>query len=330
MNDKRVDFCPYCSKPLRYGTAAAAAEKTATESREERDANERERMRGAQNTWFASGAVWVCAEIGLWMLVRGLTGTAAIVAVLIALAVYLIGGMALAITCPEHMQRKIFRSSTGTFKPIFAALASFCAIVVGSILLASTPKDAAKTSQTKFARAAASAPVPDGGSDSYAAAVAASNSVCWFDLLGLDEAERANTDALRKPFSVPEFPEIELRWYGDTVTAKTGKHEHTIAAGTAIENAYFIDLNNDGYRELCMSVRAASGYRIEAVDLKNSTSYTLVDRQYYDYTLNWARSADLGGSRLTVHRTLKSDPSQKPTDGNLLLSADGELYFWES
>lgn len=71
-------------------------------------------------------------------------------------------------------------------------------------------------------------------------------------------------------------------WYDDSL------QETEIFSGMPIENLYLIDLNGDGYRELCANVCIGSGIidsRIMVYDFNSRKLYELSDRGYYDYRM---------------------------------------------
>ncbi len=83
-----------------------------------------------------------------------------------------------------------------------------------------------------------------------------------------------------------EFPDITFEWTTFSITAK--ENEKVLISGMPVMSAYFTDLNDDGYPELCSTVYSGSGIvdmHIEIYDIKNDKKYGYIDRMKYDYKL---------------------------------------------
>ncbi|MDE6780217.1 MAG: hypothetical protein K2J40_01975 [Ruminococcus sp.] len=83
------------------------------------------------------------------------------------------------------------------------------------------------------------------------------------------------------------FPDTEFIWT-DRISAYTDGKESVLVEGTPVLNAFFTDLNNDGFPELCSSVMFGYGMCDEHIivcDYRNGQNYCLWDRGEYDYTL---------------------------------------------
>jgi len=117
---------------------------------------------------------------------------------------------------------------------------------------------------------------------------------------------------------LPEFPGVTFRWTGGSITAVTEDGETTLIQGMPTWNAYFCDLNGDGFREVCATVWYGSGLidqHILVYDYHNSALHELWDRGVHDYFLR------LAGDRLWA-------VEQSYGDGAVLRS--GPLVLTES
>lgn len=88
--------------------------------------------------------------------------------------------------------------------------------------------------------------------------------------------------------TLDKFPDITFEWKDYSITSTENGNKKGLISGMPIMNAYFTDLNDDGYPELCTSVYFGSGIidmHIEVYDIKNDKSYTLCERMEYDYRL---------------------------------------------
>lgn len=88
--------------------------------------------------------------------------------------------------------------------------------------------------------------------------------------------------------TIPEFPNTVFQISNSKISATVGGKTSDLIGGMPVWNAYFTDLNDDGYPELCASVSFGSGIvdnHIEVYDIKNGTKYTLWERMKNDYHL---------------------------------------------
>jgi len=87
----------------------------------------------------------------------------------------------------------------------------------------------------------------------------------------------------------PEFPDTVFRLTSEEITAEVNGESTLLISGMPIWNAYFTDLNKDGYPEICATVSWGSGIvdcHVVVYDYKNGTSSTLWERMKFDYTLS--------------------------------------------
>ena len=117
----------------------------------------------------------------------------------------------------------------------------------------------------------------------------------WFDYLDNPSEMEGNLTA-----ELPEYPGVTFQYTEYQIIASkpfngTDSDGHTILiAGMPIWNAYFTDLNGDGYPEVCATYTYGSGMidsRIIIYDYANGTSYEMSDRGYHDFNL-WMNESD--------------------------------------
>ncbi len=142
------------------------------------------------------------------------------------------------------------------------------------------------------------------------------------DVPGPAEFWMADNVSLSKNMTqLPEFPGVTFRWTGGSITAVTEDGETTLMQGMPIRNAYFCDLNGDGYREVCATVWYGSGLidqHILVYDYHNSALHELWDRGVYDYSLM------LEGDRLWAEeRSYGYGDGTKIRSGPLVLTESG-------
>ncbi len=88
--------------------------------------------------------------------------------------------------------------------------------------------------------------------------------------------------------SMPGFDGVEFRYTHGEILAVTEEGETVLIQGMPIWNAFFVDLNGDGMREICATVSFGSGMidnHVVVADYANGETYTLWERGKYDYTL---------------------------------------------
>ena len=139
----------------------------------------------------------------------------------------------------------------------------------------------------------------------------------WFDYL--ENPEEMNWDG-RLEIALPEYPGVTFRWYPEKMEAVTENEITPLYTGMPIWNTYFCDLTGDGLPELCSTITFGSGIidsRVIVYDYANGASYTLEDREKYDYSL---RLDESDGSLCVVQRAHDSGD----------IAAVGELFFSDS
>lgn len=108
----------------------------------------------------------------------------------------------------------------------------------------------------------------------------------WADYSGADEFPFGDDFELKIKLDV--FPDTEFIWRQYSISAYTDGKENVLVQGMPVLNAFFTDLNDDGFPELCSSVMCGSGMcdkHIIVCDYHNGQNYCLWDRGVYDYIL---------------------------------------------
>ncbi len=85
-----------------------------------------------------------------------------------------------------------------------------------------------------------------------------------------------------------DFPDVTFKLTKGSVTATENGNEKGLISGMPVLSVYFTDLTNDGFPEICSTVRFGSGIidtHIEVFDYKNDKKYVLSERMSYDYNL---------------------------------------------
>lgn len=86
-----------------------------------------------------------------------------------------------------------------------------------------------------------------------------------------------------------DFPDTVFIWRNTAIyTCADGVLSEHLVYGMPLWNAFFADLNADGYPELCTTVSIGSGIideHIVVYDYHNQKKYVLADRMAYDYYL---------------------------------------------
>lgn len=103
---------------------------------------------------------------------------------------------------------------------------------------------------------------------------------------------------------IPEFPDTTFVWTPEKITAVKDGEETELLWGMPVRNAFFADLNGDGFPEICSTVCLGSGIvdvRINVYDYANSVACSLSDRMAFDYELS------LEDGSLVVKKSAYSD-----------------------
>lgn len=85
-----------------------------------------------------------------------------------------------------------------------------------------------------------------------------------------------------------DFPDTVFIWRNDGIYSYENGEEYPLAYGTSLWNAFFTDLNSDGFPELCVTVSIGSGIiddHIIVYDYHNKKNYVLAERFNFDYSL---------------------------------------------
>ena len=88
--------------------------------------------------------------------------------------------------------------------------------------------------------------------------------------------------------ALADFPDTEFIWRDMSIYAAENGEECALLGGMPLWNAFFTDLNGDGYPELCSTVSFGSGIiddHIIVYDHHNQTHHTLNARFSFDYSL---------------------------------------------
>jgi len=132
----------------------------------------------------------------------------------------------------------------------------------------------------------------------------------------------------RLRFEMPEFPGIgfsvgEYAYYRNVCAEENGESFELFGWTT---NLYLIDLNGDGYRELCGTSAYGSGwvdYRIYVYDFRDNICYNLNERFYFHYSL-----IEVDGTLMVkrIEEGHHRDPDYTYEIGTLTLQ-DRQLYY---
>lgn len=124
-----------------------------------------------------------------------------------------------------------------------------------------------------------------------------------------------------------EFPDTVFIWRENTIYAYENGQERGLVEGMPLLNAYFTDLNGDGYPELCTTVAFGSGIVDEHIivyDYHNDKAYTLWDRMEFDYIL-FSEDGELYVMKLSYDRDSRYGDSEAVVGG--LAIENGELIM---
>ena len=143
----------------------------------------------------------------------------------------------------------------------------------------------------------------------------------WLDYFQTDDMPWGGSETL----TPPEFPGVTFTWTSGAVTADDGNEVTTLFTGMPIWNVYLCDLTGDGKPEFCATTSWGSGIvddRVTVYDYVSGTSYVLVDRGFYDYSLI-AEGASVRVVKAQYPGVLWSE-YQEAEWGTLALAPDGE------
>ena len=141
----------------------------------------------------------------------------------------------------------------------------------------------------------------------------------------------ANWENLEETRQAVEFPGVTFHWTPEKITMTDADGAETVLYyGMPVWNAYFADLNGDGYSELCSMVSVGSGLideRIEVYDIRNGRLSELQDRGFCNYTLS-AENGALIAKQWRVDNYSDTLPYSAPLlTGTLRLTDAGKLFI---
>lgn len=140
----------------------------------------------------------------------------------------------------------------------------------------------------------------------------------WQDYFETDEFPFGEDFELK--YELAEFPDTVFIWKDYTIYSYENGEERSIVSGMPLWNAFFTDLNADGYPELCTTASWGSGIVSDSVfvfDYHNDKAYGLSDRMNYDYSL-YLKNGKLYVRQLPYNR----DENTKANVGKLAIKND--------
>lgn len=91
-----------------------------------------------------------------------------------------------------------------------------------------------------------------------------------------------------RKLELTDFPDTVFIWRNDGIYSYVNEEESLLAAGMPLWNAFFTDLNFDGFPELCTTAMWGNGIsdnHIIVYDYHNKKEYALWRRAEFDYSL---------------------------------------------
>ena len=188
--------------------------------------------------------------------------------------------------------------------------AAVCACVIAAVCLLTRPASAeSDATETQANTATETLSDADAVTETLSDAASATNAATQSDAASVKGADAAsatqsgkeplewvtvNADAnwenLEETRESVEYPGVTFHWTPEKITMTDADGAETVLYyGMPVWNAYFSDLNGDGYSELCSMVSMGSGLideRIEVYDIRNGRLSELQDRGYVNYTLS--------------------------------------------
>lgn len=144
----------------------------------------------------------------------------------------------------------------------------------------------------------------------------------WQDYYEADEYQFGEDFELK--LELTEFPDTVFIWRDTNIYACANGQEHMLVSGMPLWNAFYTDLNSDGFPELCATVSMGSGIVDEHIivyDYHNEKEYILEDRTKYDYSL-YIEDDELCVRQLPYSEKDKS----KAVIGTLAIKDDGLVF----
>ena len=132
--------------------------------------------------------------------------------------------------------------------------------------------------------------------------------------------------------NITALPELRLIWNGSSNCITIKENENTIASveGMPLWNAFFTDLNSDGFPELCVTISYGSGMVDEHIivyDLRNKKEYTLWERMVNNYVL-FMENNELFVRKIDTESSTSSNwEKSKGEKGRLKINENDELVF---
>jgi len=126
---------------------------------------------------------------------------------------------------------------------------------------------------------------------------------------------------------LPEFPGVTFTADSGRIMASSSKGGQTLISGSTIWSAYWADLNNDSFPEICSTVsmdESQNHLGIVVYDYKNRKSYGLYDPDQYDYAMigdihtMYVRKTDRATNETSFVGELTL--TEKTTDGTIVLA----------
>ena len=127
-----------------------------------------------------------------------------------------------------------------------------------------------------------------------------------------------------RKLELADFPDTVFIWRNDSIYAYANGEESTLASGMPLWNAFFADLNSDGFPELCTTASIGNGLSDDHVivyDYHNKKEYALWRRAEFDYSL-YLENDELYVRELPYER----DKNTKAKIGQLAIE-NGELVM---
>lgn len=102
------------------------------------------------------------------------------------------------------------------------------------------------------------------------------------------KSDKLPDEDFAEELKLEDFPDVTFKLTKGSVTAIENGNEKGLILGMPVVSVYFTDLTNDGFPEICSTIRFGSGIidtHIEVFDYKNDKKYVLSERMSYDYNL---------------------------------------------
>lgn len=147
----------------------------------------------------------------------------------------------------------------------------------------------------------------------------------WEDYSGAGEFPFGEDFEIKIKLDV--FPDTEFIWREYDILAYADGEESVLVDGMPVLNAFFTDLNSDGFPELCASAMFGYGMCDEHIivcDYHNGHNYCLWDRGEYDYSL-FLDNNELYVKKSPNYSNLETN--NEPSETGSLAIENGVLMF---